>query len=99
MLRPSAHLRASARRVARAMGASLAACASPSRADGVAVTDVEGDAIERADSRARAADDLAERPRNREVLHDIAKLDERCHVLGSNAALRRRSASPSRRQA
>ena len=41
MLRPSAHLRASARRVARAMGASLAACASPSRVDGVAVTDVD----------------------------------------------------------
>src|SRR3990170_6898941 len=35
----------------------------------------------------------------RKMLHDIAKLDERCHVLGSNAAVRRVSASLSRWQA
>ena len=61
--------------------------------------DVEGDAVERVHGRVRAADDLAQRARHREVLHDIAKLDERCHVLGSNAAVRRVSASLSRRQA
>ena len=57
------------------------------------------DAVERVHGRMRAADDLAQRARHREVLHDIAKLDERCHVLGSNAAVRRVSASLSRWQA
>src|SRR5262249_21012533 len=43
--------------------------------------------------------DLAERARHREMLYDIAKFDERCHVAGSSAAVRRKSASLSRRQA
>src|SRR5262249_61092227 len=40
-----------------------------------------------------------ERARQREMLYDIAKFDERCHVAGSSAAVRRKSASLSRRQA
>ncbi len=40
--------------------------------DRVARADVEADAIERVHGRVAAADDLAQRPRHREVLHDIA---------------------------
>src|SRR5260370_2161492 len=47
----------------------------------------------------RAAHDLAQRARDGEVFYDIAKFDERCHVAGSIAALRRDWASSSRRQA
>src|SRR3977135_1161813 len=46
-----------------------------------------------------AAHDLAQRARDGEGFYDIAKFDERCHVAGSNAALRREEASSPRRQA
>src|SRR3981189_1713350 len=46
-----------------------------------------------------AAHDLAQRARDGEVLYDIAKFDERCHVAGSISALRGESDSASRRQA
>src|SRR5262249_5230049 len=66
---------------------------------GIACGDVEADAIERPHDRGLASHQLAERAADREMLGDVAELYERCHVAGSVALVRRRSASRSRKQA